>query len=231
MTTGNDIASIVKGFLRSLAQYDPTFAALGQAWEEFESHEQQARVAKFLKMLGHDMIRIKERIMQLEKHLVQNKDFPFLIERVVEKVRRESSDRKVAHFSRLLSNCMAADPSVPHEEKLNFIDTLDILTDSDIQIFSEFAKRQRLRIDSLDSVPIFNWSTIGQSEPAGGGVKLSNIIVSISKLEARGLITESIEAGGAFGWSGDASHWINRWRRKSYELLPFGARFLTALAQ
>jgi hypothetical protein len=52
------------------------------------------------------------------------------------------------------------------------------------------------------------------------------MIVSLSKLQARGIIAESVEAGGAYGTSGDPSHWYNRWKLKSFELLPFGEQFI-----
>lgn len=55
------------------------------------------------------------------------------------------------------------------------------------------------------------------------------MIASLSKLQARGLVAESVEAGGAFATSGDPKHWYNRWKTKSFELLPYGQEFVTLL--
>ena len=59
----------------------------------------------------------------------------------------------------------------------------------------------------------------------------SRLIVSLSKLEARGIIGETSDKSGVFAHWGDADHWVNRWRKKVFQLLPFGAKFINSLRE
>jgi hypothetical protein len=63
-----------------------------------------------------------------------------------------------------------------------------------------------------------------QQGPDGESSWLLN--ATISKLESRGLLSQTSSANIVFGWEGDADHWVNRWRRKTFEITPFGKTFV-----
>jgi len=209
------MGSIVISGLRSVAASFPGFASIAQAWNEAETELRNRRINLFFDQLGRDLMEIKDRIVQIEKELIPRKDLHALLERTVEKVQREASDVKIRTYSQLLTNTIAF-PISSYDEGINFIETLDTLTDQDLCLLMTFKDHPNIRVDGLVEDSIFSNNT----------AKMSRIIVSLSKLEGRGIIGESIDAGGALAWTGDAQDWYNRWKRKSFELLPFGHQFL-----
>lgn len=218
---------LVKIGLKSIAASFPGFATIAQAWNEAETERRNTRIDRFFIRLRQDMLRVEERIIAIEKNLKLRPDIALLMERTVEKIKREASEEKIARYSLLLANTIAGEASVTYDAGVNFIEVLDILTDHDIEVLGNFKQCRNIRVDSLVQGGGLNWAPIGQAQP--GGVNLSTMswmIVSLLKLQNLALIAESVEAGGAYCSSGDPQHWYNRWRLKSFELLPFGQTFM-----
>jgi hypothetical protein len=224
------VGTVVKAGLRSIAASFPAFASVAQAWNEAETVWRNKRIDKLFAYMAQDLLQIKKRIIEIQCDLTPRADLPALLERTVEKVRREASDSKIELYSMLLTNTIAAEASLTHADAVNFIETLDTLTDQDIEVLACFTRRKNIRVDSLLRDGHFMCAPIGQTQPGGANLaKMSQMIVSLSKLAGRGLIAESVEAGGAFATSGDRQHWYNQWKLKSFELLPFGVRFVAMI--
>jgi hypothetical protein len=62
-------------------------------------------------------------------------------------------------------------------------------------------------------------------------LQLDKYIISISKLQNNGLISETnqIRAEVSFGEEGDSKHWTNRWLNKWFQLIPSGEKFISFL--
>jgi hypothetical protein len=96
---------------------------------------------------------------------------------------------------------------------------MDTLTEQDLNVLLRFSHGKTLRgtdlIDDVNSDPLKH---------------ASSIIMSLSKLESRGLIaeTDSQDYTGetAIAGFGTEGHWLNRWRSKYLVLLPYGETFL-----
>ncbi len=227
-----NVGALVKAGLRSVAASFPGFASIAQAWNEAESKWQNDRTDRFFACLSRDLLEVKDRIVHIEKELTLRADIPALLERTVEKVKREASEKKIAKYSMLLTNTIASDVAITYDDAVNFIENLDTMTDQDVEVLGYFKQRKNIRVDSLVSDGHFNWAPIGQTKPGGADLsKMSRMVVSLSKLQGRGLIAESIEAGGAYGTSGDPQHWYNQWKLKSFELLPFGEAFIQMIEE
>jgi len=225
-------SNLVKAGLRSVAASFAGFASVAQAWNEAEAMWRNDRTDRFFAQVADDMLLVKERIIAMERDLTPRRDLPALLERTVEKIQREASDEKIRRFARLLTNTIVEANTVSYDDGVNCIETLDSLTDQDIAVLAHFKQHQNIRVDSLVQDGVFNWAPIGQKAPGGANYsKMSRMIVSLSKLESRGIIGLSVEAGGMIATSGDRQHWYNQWKVKSFELLPFGAQFIRLIEE
>lgn len=95
---------MVKAGLRSVAASFPGFASVAQAWNEAETAWRNERIDRFFAHLAQDMLRIKERIIEIQRRLTLRADLPALLERTVEKVRREASGKKTIRTKRFFAH-------------------------------------------------------------------------------------------------------------------------------
>src|SRR5262249_17959846 len=107
---------------------------------------------------------------------------------------------------------------ISFDEKLTVIDTLDVLTETDIEVLGHFVHGNPLLVSQL----------LPSGAPSNQSAEfLGRLIPSISKLESRGLLTESSTANVKYdieeGFSG---YWVNRWKRKMFQITPFGKIFV-----
>ena len=142
-----------------------------------------------------------------------------IVQRSVEKVRTQISPEKQGLFARLAVNALLTpEGDIKHDLKIAAIDTLDVLTDTDVNVLHEFREGTPTKIEEL----------LGQSWTEETlGLK----VVSISKLESRGLIarTSGRTSSAAERTVGVDEYWATQWRNRHYELLPFGRILLTLL--
>ena len=223
----DDIGQIVKSGIRSIAASVPIAASFSQAWTEYETVAQSKRIDQFFADFQQQIEHSAERIKKVEEHIAKSGEIPALIERTVEKVRRESVDAKRKSFAIAITNIACAGPQLPYDDKVNLIETLDELTIEDIRILSVFAQHNALPGEFFFGAG--GWSQIGKPPPVS--ISDSRMVVSLSKLLARGLIGESSDTGDMRTWSGDATHWINQWRLENLELLPMGKIFSDILKE
>ena len=81
-------------------------------------------------------------------------------------------------YAEALAKSMAAGGEISFDEKLTSIDTLDVLTDIDIKVLGYFVPGYRIQVSQMLS------SGAPWNQLAG---PLGKLLVSISKLESRGL--------------------------------------------
>jgi len=213
---------LIKGGLRSIAASVPFAASLAQAWNEYEGHKQSERIDKFFREFREALTLQEARLRAVENHITRSGEFPDLIERAIASAQRTNSDEKIKRLAQALASSLAAGSTVHYEDKLNLLDALDSLSEEDIRLLSHFANG---RIEHVDH--IFQTANLRGSNQEE---KLGFLILSLSKLEARGIIGEtSPETFRVVGGVGDPSVWFNRWRAKYYVLLPFGKLLVSAL--
>lgn len=58
---------------------------------------------------------------------------------------------------------------------------------------------------------------------------MGKVIFSLSKLESRGLISESTDNLAPTIWWGDRDHSENRWKLRHFEILPAGRHFVESV--
>ena len=217
--------AIVKGGLRSIAASFPFAGSLAQAWNEHESFIRDKRTEEFFNDLKIRFSSLEDKLKSVENYLQTSGEFPALIERTIEKVQREASAAKRQMFAIALLRTLSKGTAQSFDEKVNIIEILDSLTESDLKTLKVFSNGQRTRVNELVSGSAFyrNEEALGQDA--------SPLIVSLSKLESRGLIGETVPLNLAFDYPGDATHWVNRLRRRTYEILPFGKILLESIQE
>lgn len=220
MESNKGIEGVIKAGLRSIAASFPVAASLAQAWNEYENRIQFARIEDFFDSFRQHIGSMEDRIKEVEDYILRSGEVPPLIERTIQRVKSEQSDKKRKSYVRLLSEAIAVGNGLSYEHKYAFIDIMDTLTEQDLNVLFRFRGGKTIRgTDLIDDV-----------NSHSSDKHASSIIMSLSKLESRGLIAETdsqdyVGETSIGGW-GTEGHWLNRWRSKYLVLLPYGESFL-----
>jgi hypothetical protein len=222
MEINKSLEASIKLGLRSIAASFPVAASLAQVWNEYENRIQLKRIEECFGLLKDHIASMESRLEKAEKYILESGEVPTLIEKTFQKLRTEPSPSKRESFVFLLAESIAVGYDVPYESKYSFLEILDTLTEYDINILMKFKGTKKLRgTDLIDA------AKVDREEHA------SNIIMSLTKLESRGLIAETdpIDYSGdtSIGGSGSEGHWMNRWRSKYLCILPSGSVFLNMI--
>ncbi len=219
MTNDTDNKSLIKMGLRSIAASFPVASSIAQAWSEYESKTQSQRIEEFFNNFRSEIEAISDRIEAVKGYIIDSGEIPSLIERSIDKIKREASDSKRARFAHLLANNIAAAEELNCDDKISFIEALDTLTEQDILVLSIFKPDQRIRVDEILESGILN--------RYAGAERMGRLVSSITKLESRGLIGETISDKDvdSYAMLGDPSSFENRWKIKYFELSPYGSLF------
>jgi len=205
-------------FLRTLAQVNPASACIAAAWNEYEIKKTNERLQYLFKILNNEILIQDGRYLELKERISEGKYTAQYIETIARNVAQESSESKQKVYGILLSNCLINE-SISDESKLNAIGALDTLFESDIILLKKFRSQRPIRVEDI-------------AHPSGDSDELGKVIAALSKLESRGLISES-DSGDAPPiniWVGNENHWKNRWNNKYFALLPFGRTFLRLIS-
>ncbi|MDH3353252.1 MAG: hypothetical protein OEL87_02290 [Nanoarchaeota archaeon] len=219
----DDISQLIKSGIRSVSASFPFMASVSQAWCEYESHIQQERVNAFFLDFASRLDKVENHLKEI-KNSEQNKELVSLLERTIDSVRKETTEYKRSIFSLLLANCVVEYDALEIETKLELVDLLDRLSLTDIQLLRQFSHEGNLRVETLGN--FFNAPWTEESDR-----KFGEIIFSLSKLEARGLISQTQDNIGGKIWERKQDHWINRWKFKHFEILPYGRLFLKLIGR
>jgi len=215
--------ALINGGLRSIAASFPVFENIAQAWSEYESYQRDQRVEEFFHNMKEQLACVEEKLETAQSHHGDTCTLSALVERTIEKIQKEPSLSKRRIFAIALLRGLTSENCQSFDDKLTVIETLDDVTESDLKNLALFSDGRRIQVDEL--VP----SSQVYRDEASLGETISTLVVSLCKLESRGLIGETTPINRAFNYPGDANHWANRWRRKTFEILPFGSALLESI--
>jgi hypothetical protein len=204
--------AIVKTGIRSIAASFPVAASLANAWSEWDANKKWEYVLEFFKEAERKFSEFEERI-NVQEQFLKTEEAPHLLTLTLEKVMREHREEKRKRFVEFFLNSLAIANTIEFDEKRYFLEVLDELDEYDIQILSLIKESGKIKIDKIKDLG------------------LDKIIVSISKLQSRAIISETSRGKpvDTMGWTGNIDSWENRWRKKWFELLPIGKRFIEFL--
>lgn len=216
--TPHPCSAIIKGGLRSIATSIPVLASLGQAWNEYETNRTTKRIEELLENLRKELEGLKE---TFGKHEVNLQGFPELLEITVEKIRKEFMESKRAKYARLLARLTIAGNDRPYDEKVALIESIDILSELDLDVLQLFKGKSEWAVKALD------WKRLDLS--GDDNQKTWQLACSLSRLESRGLIVTLFTHTGVVNVTDNFNQAAARWRERKYRVLPLGESLIKEL--
>ena len=218
----DDQREIVGAAVRTILAAVPGCSWIAQAWSEYESYKQKQRIELFFRNLAQAMQRAERQIRQHEEYSRQSGEFPLLLEKTLDFVSREPSETRTNQHATLLANCLAAGPDLPPREKIDYILLLEFLTEDDLSLLGVFYPDKNIRVEKLhESIRTFGGKPTKHN--------LATVIFSLSKLESRGLVSQTEDNIGHQAWAGPIDNWYNRWLFKHYTILSHGKMLVDLL--
>lgn len=196
----------------------PVAASIAQAWDAYEGRLHRERVSEFFEALSEELVVVKDRLEHLERRVNVAEELPGLIEAAALKARREPIAEKRRCYARALVRSLISVVPMSYVDRLTMLDSLEVLSLTDLRVLGIFR----------DQLPIGVGDVLEKALTAADLRDIGILISSLSKLAARGLISETSREKGdeALAWSQDRPHWQERWRAKFFEILPQGVLFL-----
>jgi hypothetical protein len=201
--------------LRSIAASFPVAGSFATLWSECETVRNQKRIEEQIQFLREAVSKCEERLRKTKAQGETFADFPDLLERVLEYVKREQQESKRRRFAFSLIQMFTAPTKLQYDTKVSILEALDTLTETDIAWLARFAV-------GPERVANFTDSQVFWQDPETRAEVVGHLAASLAKLESRALIAETADRGDVFESEGRPTSWVNQWRRKTYELTSFG---------
>lgn len=222
MTDEFNIKDVIKAGLRSSAASIPALASFLQLWNEHEAVELKRRLDKFWNAFIYESKYVQNKIQEIMDQVSLHEDkisylseSIALIERAVLYARQEPSGFKQDLYAVAVVNSISSGTEVSYDEKLSILDAINMLTETDLNVLKRFSGKRSIMVDDMP-------------EADGDDDTMSNLVLSLSKLISRGLISETSRSKSinSITFYGDSERWDNKWRIKQYGILPFGEKLL-----
>lgn len=211
-----NLIEATKAGLRAAATTVPALAPFIQVWNEHEAVELSRRVDRFWMAFVNEAKLCGRRLEAMERSVESVAESLQVIQEALASARRDSVPEKQEMLGKAAARMVAAGQTVHHDTKLSIIDALDSLTLSDIQCLRGLRGHERVKVAAL--APDYNSKRLGE------------LVLSLSKLESRGLIGQTDGPDSdTNAWTGSAERWDNQWRQRFYCVLPAGDAMLEAI--
>lgn len=213
------IMDLIATGIRSIGASFPVAGSITNAWNEFESKKTNERVSELFTALAESIKQNEQKFEELKDEISKNQYVPQFFELITRNVIIEASEFKRKAYASLLTYSIL-ERSTTDLEKLSLIQSIDSLNEIDLKVLSWFQNSSPVKVESQVH------RMIGRNIDE----KFSNLICVLSKLESRGLISESSseESMSVESWVGDRNSWRNKWRLKYYIILPIGLKLFNA---
>ncbi len=216
------VSAIVRGGLRSIAASIPGAATLGQAWNEYEAHRTTERIQELLDNLREELEVLVRTVSGHGDALEQCQDFPELLEITIDKVRKEFGESKRAAYARVLARFLVRGNAHTHEDKVALLESMDSLSETDLQVFLLFQGKEEAQISDLA------WRELAlEDNPTD---QLWELSCHLAKLESRGLILKVSQGQSVVYVRGGLTSAAARSQETKYRVLPLGTRLIEILS-
>ena len=209
---------VLQMLLKIMGSTTPLTAPFVQLWNDIEMQ----RLRDFVSQLSEDFQKQKSILKQNSADIEKLKEeYKALFEKSLRQVVKEPDEHKRHIYPKLLVNMLATGNDLSYSSKVDTIDFLNILTHNDLKVLSLFKKQHNLQGKAI-------FATLANGKYTDE--QQSEWIVSLRKLEARGLISDSTNLTKTEEFTGDKDDWRNQWKNKSLEILPFGKQLLRLIS-
>jgi hypothetical protein len=211
---GSTTLATITGALRTVAQVHPILAPLGQAWSEYESYRTARRIEELISNLAKELQELRQQVGSAGESLQPTQDFPELLERTVEKVRKEFDAAIRAKYARLLATFIVKGDASKYSQHVQLIESLDTLSELDLRVLLLFKGKQEQSIGemNLDSLAL----------EGDVNSQIWQVATSLAKLESRGLLVTASTHSGVINVQEGLNKDTARWRETKYRLLLIG---------
>ena len=178
-------------------------------WSELKAKKEARNLQRFLDALKEEASNNQAKIDALRQDISSIEERLLLLEETVEHLGKEWDAKKVPLYAKLfLGNVTSGNPT---DKKVRRIEQLSELTCRDVA-YLDYLVRATSTVQICDI-----------TEP------LEDIILSFSKLEARGLIAETDHGNRGIYSAAASQKWDERWKHKFYTATPIGRDLITTL--
>ena len=178
-------------------------------WSELKAKKEARNLQLFLDALKEEASNNQAIIDALRQDISSVEERLLLLEETVEHLGKEWDAKKVPLYAKLFLGNVTSANSI--DRKIRRIEQLSELTCRDVSYLYHLVKAtSTVQVCDIDK-------------------PLDDIILSFSKLEARGLIAETDHGNRGFYSAAASQKWDERWKHKFYTATPIGRELITAL--
>jgi len=209
------IKEIICSTARSVGASFPGIASIAQGWNEWESSK---RWKYFKQFVEETSLKFKKLDEKLDRKIdLDSEETRHLFSLTLDKVMREHREEKRKKFAEFFVKTTCMGEKITFDEKRFFLEVLDELNEFDLNLLKLIKENGKLKVQSLVNTEL----------------ELGTHIVSISKLQSKGLIAETSPSSADSPYNLrkplDKKNYQNRWIKKWFEVLPPGKKFLESL--
>ena len=208
----NDDKTLISKYgaaLRTVMSAIPVLSPLATAWSEFESSKNEKRLQLFIDCLNAITSVHSKEIDAIKNDTSKIEERVALLEVTLDKVVKEWQPTKVKLHAQLFVGNMISDD--PIQLKMSILERFSELSIDDLNILAKLTTDSSIQVSELNG-------------------SLNDLIPSLSKLESRGLITQTGPgARSIFTTASSSDNWQRQWQNKFYTSTPLGTQLWTAL--
>lgn len=194
--------------LRSAMSAVPFFAPLATWWNEYNSTKNQQRVQLFIDSFNAIASCHSKELDTLKEDVSRNAERVAILEVTLDKVVKEWQEEKIKLHAQLAVQNLISD--TPIQVKMSILERFSELTVDDLNILATLTQSPSVQVMDFH-------------------IPLETIVPILSKLESRGLITQTGH-GYRTMWSAPATDdWQEQWANKFYTATPLGKQLWDAI--
>lgn len=211
--------SILKTCFSSIAELTPLTSAIAKAYFQHMDEKRWKYVQDFFTDFIEILKEHEQKINELGD-ITDPEETLNLMLTAINKVQFEYQEAKRKKYAEIFVNSILIGSNINLDEKRMFIQLFSELSEADIELLGKFNSRSNFIID------LENFRKRGLPDGRSG---LEEVVPLVSRLEARGLISEIPNAKRITQWDERPDSFDSIWRNKIYCLTPIGIKFCILL--
>lgn len=194
--------------LRTAMSAIPGLSVLATFWSEFEATKNAKRMQLFIDSLNALAACHGKELDAIKVDIARNEERVSLLEVTIDKVVKEWQDEKIKLHAILAVRNLASNASL--EKKISLLERFSELSMTDLEVLQILGTSNSVQVYEIRKT-------------------LDYLIPILSKLEARGLITETGHGSRSMWKSAGSDDWCSKWKYKFYTATPIGIELLNAI--
>lgn len=213
--------SLVRTCFASIAELNPLTSALAKAYFLQMDDKRWRQVKEFFENVKLNMEEHEQKINDLYE-ITDTEEILNLMLTTIDKVQFEYKKTKRDKYAEIFVNSILIGNTINYDEKRMFIQLFSELSEADIDLLGKFNHKTGFKLD------LEEYLRYGSTDGSSG---LEEVVPLVTRLEARGLISEIPSAKNPIFWEERPDSFDSIWRNKIYTLTPLGRSFWILLQE